>query len=104
VPDAKEAGADDGHEEDRRVGAGRCPRGVAQAFRRDQHGRVLGAGGPATPAEIAAARQEGAMHAGAQWERMHSRPECNGSRDAIALLCNEPDEEGSMIAAAFWSG
>lgn len=68
-----------------------------QALRR---GILSGANGPLSPGEISAARREGAIHAGQQYERRNTRPESNGSRDACKLLYVTPDEEGSALAAA----
>ncbi|MEU0219537.1 hypothetical protein ABZ281_32545 [Streptomyces sp. NPDC006265] len=65
-----------------------------------RRGRLPGADGPLSPGEIAAARREGAMHAGAMYERRNPRPEFMGSRDYVKLAYVEPSEEGSLVAAA----
>lgn len=62
--------------------------------------RLPGADGPLSPGEIAAARREGAMHAGAQYERRNPRPEFMGSRDYVKLSYVDESEEGSLVAAA----
>jgi hypothetical protein len=65
-----------------------------------RRGAIPGVGGPLSPGEASAVRHEGAMHAGAQYERMNSRPSFNGSREAVKLAYITPDDEGSLIASA----
>lgn len=51
--------------------------------------------GEATPAQVHAARREGFLHAGAQFERRHPRP---GPYAALAFV--DASQEGSKVAAA----
>lgn len=72
-------------------------RQMRRAMRR---GSLPSADGPLSPGEIAAARREGATHAGAPYERRNPRPDFKGTRDYVKLSYVEPSEEGSLVAAA----
>lgn len=70
------------------------------ARRASRLGRLPGVGGPLSPAEVIATRQEAGNHAGDQFERRNPRPDFNGSRDAVALMYVDESEEGSVLAVA----
>lgn len=78
--------------------------GADEGQRKAEHkamrrGYLRGAGGPLSPGGISAARRDGAIFAGEQFERRSPRPDLNRNRDYVKLAYVTPDEEGSLIAS-----